>query len=65
MLILKKFLFYTCAGLIICMAEPTQAGIMDPWYLLYKVKGGDIIHTKGPYSSKIACQGSKWSLSLS
>lgn len=40
------------------------AGIGDPWYLLYKVSGGTIVKTMGPYSSQLECFSAKLNLPL-
>ena len=39
-----------------------NAGFNDPWWLLYKVKGGQLIYKKGPYGGKYECLGDKYSL---
>ena len=51
------------AGLCFSQIQPAEAGWMDPWYLLYKTnKKSRLVHTKGPYDSKFACESAKWKL---
>ncbi len=56
-----------CAAVLLVsglsLASPAQAGLFDPWWLLYKVsRNSEIVYTKGPYDSRIACGGDRYSL---
>ena len=50
-------------AIALVLSGSAVAGPLDPWWMLYKVKGGDIIFRKGPYNGKYACEGDKYSLS--
>lgn len=40
----------------------SNAGFNDPWYLMYKVSGGTIVQTMGPFGTRMECMGAKYQL---
>lgn len=42
----------------------SQAAYGDPWYLMYKVSGGSLVQTMGPYSSKLECLSAKLNMPM-
>jgi len=61
----KLKLIATVAFLGLLSTSLVKAGYNDPWWLLFKVKGGQLIQKKGPYDSKYACLAEKYSLEFS
>ena len=48
--------------LIVAGVSTASAGFNDPWYLAYQVSGGTLTKYLGPYSSKMECQGARYTL---
>lgn len=59
-----KILYALLIAVSISMPSLSHAGINDPWYLMYKVSGGSIIQTMGPYRSQFECSGARFQLPL-
>ena len=62
MKISKIVLFCFSAMFLALVTFPVKAGYNDPWWLLYKVKDGQMIYKKGPFSNEYECTSAKWSL---
>jgi hypothetical protein len=39
-----------------------NAGFTDPWYLMYRVSGGQITQILGPFNSQFECSSAKFNL---
>ena len=39
-----------------CMPVSSFASLNDPWWLLFQVKGSQVMSKKGPYKTKAECE---------
>jgi len=45
------------------VATPAAAGILDPWWMLYRSsRDSEFVYRKGPYGSRVECGGARYSL---
>lgn len=41
-----------------------NAGFNDPWYLMYRVSGGQITQMLGPFNSQFECSAARFNLPI-
>ena len=56
---LKAKLIATVSIFLLITPAITNAGWDDPWWLLFRVKGGQLIQKKGPYKLQFECEADR------
>jgi len=57
---MKRILFL----LILTTSLSVNAGFLDSWFLVYRVSGGSVNRSVGPFDTQINCMAARYSLPL-